>query len=173
MNTTASFVRNALVVSSLAACALLLYARDRDERSCIALFEKQLAESHAQIADARAAQREAPAATPIVAVRSADPELADAVAARLAVAETERAKAQAAIAANASAPTADQLAAREKVQETLGAAVSRGVLRREDVLAMRRALAGDDAGRAEAARQIAVAMNTGKLVPADGRPAFP
>jgi hypothetical protein len=45
--------------------------------------------------------------------------------------------------------------------------VQRGVLSRDYVLAIRHTLAGDSAGHSETTRQIAVAYNTKKLVPAD------
>jgi hypothetical protein len=175
-STFSSPLRSALVALALVACGAcgaLLYAHDRGERARVAELEQRLAQSRADLAEARALRTDAPSTAPIVTVRGADPELANAVAARVAAAQVEREKSEAAIAENASAPTPEQLAGRAKAHDALDVAVGRGVLRRDDVLAMRRALDDDAAGRAEAARQIAVAMNTGKLVPEAGRLVLP
>jgi hypothetical protein len=176
MSTPASLAKTAIVAACVMGVSALVYARDREQRASLMRVENHLA----QVSDALDQTREAlasrgPASPAVVlnAAPAADPSLADAVAARVMTAQNERAKAEKAIAAADEQPSDGVLVARQQVSRTIDDAIARGVLRGDDVLAMRQALASDPAGRAEAARQIAVALNTNKLRPADNRLVFP
>jgi hypothetical protein len=176
MSTPASLAKTAIVAACVLGVSALVYARDRDQHASLARVETRLA----QVSDALDQTREALAsrgagsqAVYVSGTAAADPSLADAVAARVMRAQNERAKAESAIAAAAQQPTDGVLVAREEASRTLDGAIARGVLSRDDVLAMRQKLAADPAGRAEAAARIAVALNTNKLVPADIHLVFP
>jgi hypothetical protein len=173
---TASLVKNGVLAACAVAFVGFVYSHDREQRASLARAEQRLAQASEAMDEARASivSRDVSARAAFVAPASAaDPALADSVAARVMKAQNERAKAEGAIAADASQPSAEVLSARSDAQRTLDGAVARGVLSRDDVLAIRRTLANDPAGRAAAARQIAVAVNDNKLVPADARNVFP
>jgi hypothetical protein len=173
---TASLVKNGVLAACAVAFVAFVCTRDREQRASLARAEQRLAQASEAIDEARASLASHGSASPAAFVApapAADPALADSVAARVLKAQNERAKAEGAIAADAAQPSTEVLSARSDAQRTLDGAVARGVLNRDDVLAIRRTLASDPAGRAEAARQIAVALNTKKLVPADVRLVFP
>jgi hypothetical protein len=109
--------------------------------------------------------------------RGLDPRDIDAIAARVASMNQAQAQAQARtdalVAAEAKAPTPQQLAARDDAQHKVDAMIASGHARREDVLAIRNAIGNDLEGRVELARQVAAAINSHKLVPDDPRVALP
>jgi hypothetical protein len=176
MSATSSLAKNAVLAACVVAGGARLYVRDHAERARFALAEQRLDRATDELAATRAELSALGSRAPTtVAVTSPapDPALAETVAARVVSAQNARAKAEAAIADDAAQPTAEMLARRDQAKQTLDGAVSRGVLRRDDVRAIRQALSEDTAGRDEAARQIAVAINTRKLVPEDMHSVFP
>jgi hypothetical protein len=176
MSATSSLVKNAILAACVVACGAMLYARDHAERARFAVAEQRLDRASEELAATRAelsALGTRPPTTVAVASPAPDPALAEAVAARVVSAQNARAKAEAAIADDATQPSAEMLAGRDQAKQAIDGAIGRGVLRADDVRTMRQALSADSAGRNEAARQIAVAINTGKLVPEDSRFIFP
>jgi hypothetical protein len=167
---SSSTVKTALVVAGFVAVAFVGHQRDRDQRAQLAKVQAELVEARAAAAAAEAtAAARASAQAPVVVTQGIDPTVADAIAARAAAINAQRTDHEAALAAEAKAPSGDQLAARDGAQRTLDAAIARGQLRRDDVTAMRLALASDPQGAAELSRQVSVALNMGKLVPEDPR----
>jgi hypothetical protein len=108
-----------------------------------------------------------------VAPTAVDSASANAIANSVVVAIDGREKERARAAQEPSVATPAELAARDQAERELASAITRGHLRREDVLAMRQSLASDPVGRAELASRIAVAINHQELVVDDPRAAFP
>jgi hypothetical protein len=176
MSATSSLAKNAVLAACVVGCGALLYARDHAERARFAVAEQRLDRASDELAAARAELSALGSRLPTtVAVPSpvSDPTLAETVAARVVSAQNAHAKAEAAIADDAAQPSAEVLAGRDQARQTLDGALGRGVLRSDDVRAMRQALSTDSVGRIEAAQRIAVAINTRKLVPEDGHFIYP
>lgn len=159
-------------VAFVAVAAWTGVARDRAQRARLDGLAHELANARTEAEALRASER-ANAPAVYVAPPTFESRAADAIAARIVAAAEARASADRAMQEDAKAPTASQLAARDVAKRTLDGAILRGRLRREDVLSVRETLAADPAGRAELGRQIAVALNTNKLVPEDRHTIFP
>lgn len=162
-------------VACAAAALSALIERERAEHARLDALAHDLVEAQTEIARLHASER-SPLGVPqplYVGATSLDPGTADAIAARVLAASEARARANDEIAKDANAPDPNQLVARAAAQRTVDTAIARGRLRVDDVVAVRQALASDPGGRAEVARQIAVALNTNKLVPDDPRAIFP
>jgi hypothetical protein len=116
---------------------------------------------------------EAPVAPAALAARAIDSREVEAIASRVVALSQAQARTDALVASEAKSPTTERLAARADVQRKLDAMIASGRARRDDVLALRREIADDGEERSEVARQIAVAINTGKLTPEDPRTQVP
>jgi hypothetical protein len=139
------------------------------------LLTRELAGVRAELVQARAEADAAHiAVAPVnVAARPLDERDLDAIAARVAQVVQGQAKTEALVAAAAADPSPQQLAARAEAQRKVDGILAAGHERADDVVLLRHMLAEDPEGRAEVARQLAVAINTGKVTPADPRAALP
>jgi hypothetical protein len=165
-----SAARTSIAALAAAACVALgfglVVAPMRAQDARIDALLRELSASRAQ--QERATVDTETSRSPVV-VRSGglDARDLDAIAARIVALDHAEAKTDALVAAEAKAPTPAQLAARSDVQHQVDAMIARGHARREDVHAIGSEMESDPEGRTELARQLAVAINTGKLVPDD------
>jgi hypothetical protein len=170
MTLAGSIAKYVAIAVGMSAFAVTTYVHDRDQRVRQDKVELALASARSDLAEARASlAASARPAAPLVVAAAHDEGFASAVAERVVAANEARDKSIAAVAAEADAPTAEQLAAREHAKEVVDAAVARGSLRRQDAHDIQRGLLKDPAGYAETMRQLFAAMNQGKLTVEDPR----
>jgi hypothetical protein len=170
MAAAGSLYRNAVVTAGVVALVFLGIQHEREQRAMNAKLAGDVASLRTALADLPAPS--APAA-PNVTVQAIDPASLDAVAARAAHAAAAEEATEARAAAEKNAPTGEQLGVRDGARRIVEASIARGQLRVDDVSAMRRALADDAEGEREISRQIAVAINLGKLTPEDPHEIYP
>jgi hypothetical protein len=165
-----------LGATSLLAIAAMAWAgleHERTQRGRVEALTRNLAEAREEIAALHASEPPTPPTPVLISAPALDARVADAIASRVLAASDARRKGEAAIAAQSTAPTDSQLAARAVAERTLEHAIARGRLTRSEILEVRETLADDPLGRAEFRRQLAVALNQKKLVPDDPRLLMP
>jgi len=165
-----------LGVTSLLAIGAVAWAgaeHERSQRARVEALTRNLAEAREEITALRASEPSTLPSRVVISAPALDVRVADAIASRVLAASDARRKGEAAIAAQSTAPTDSQLAARAAAERTLDQAIARGHLTRDEILEVRETLADDPLGRAEFRRQLAVALNQKKLVPDDPRLLMP
>jgi len=165
-----------LGVTTMVAIAALAWAgveHERAQRGRVEALTRSLAEAREELTALRASEPSAPPSPVVIRAPAIDARVADAIASRVLAASDARRRGEAAIAAESTAPTGSQLAARAAAERTLNQAIARGRLTRDEILEVRETLADDPLGRAEFRRQLAVALNQRKLVPDDPRLLMP
>jgi hypothetical protein len=169
-------VQGWLGVISLLAVAAVAWAcveHERSQRARVETLTRNLAEAREEITALRVSEPTPRPSPVVISAPAIDARVADAIASRVLAASEARRRGEAAVAAESTAPTGSQLAARAAAERTLNQAIARGRLTREAILEMRETLADDPLGRAEFRRQLAVALNQKKLVPDDPRLLMP
>jgi hypothetical protein len=169
-------VQRWLGATSLLAIAAVAWAgleHERAQRARVEALTRNLAEAREEITSLRVSESSPAPAPVVISAPAIDARVADAIASRVLAASDARKKGEAAIAAQSTAPTDSQLAARAAAERTLDRAIARGRLTRDEILEMRETLADDPLGRAEFRRQLAVALDQKKLVPDDPRLLMP
>jgi hypothetical protein len=176
--------RNVVLAGAAAMLLFAGYVHERDQRAAIDALTREAKRAHADDASSRDVDRPAAPAIVVAGPAGVDGPSADAIAARVADVLEARAKADRTVAATATSagvaadgrvPTPQELAASDDASKTLDDAIVRGHLRKEDIVAMRRdlSIANDPATASALARRVAVAINTGAVVPEDAHYAMP